>query len=102
MQRNEFDEKLYIAMHPVRRQIMMIIHANTKSYAKKLADKLGLDPKMAQFHLSMLEKNGLIDSEFGLETPAEGRPVAVRYFKLTRDGRELIEFIRKMTSSMRL
>lgn len=97
MQRNEFDEKLYVAMHPVRRQIMMIVHANSKSYAKKLADQLGLDPKMAQFHLSMLEKNGLIEGEFGLETPAKGRPVAVRYFKLTRDGKELIEFVRKMT-----
>ena len=96
MQRNEFDEKLYISMHPVRRQIMVIL-ANSRSYAKKLADQLGLDPKMAQFHLLMLEKNGLIEGQFGLEIPSQGRPVAVKYYKLTRNGRELFDLVKKMT-----
>jgi predicted ArsR family transcriptional regulator len=83
-------------MQPVRRQMMLILD-KSKSYAKKLADQLGLDPKIAQFHLSVLEKNDLIEGEIGVEAHPSGRPVGVKYFKLTKDGRELIDFVRKMT-----
>lgn len=93
---DEFDTKLYIAMHPARREILLHL-ANSKTYANRLADELKLNTKVVQFHLSMLEKYGLVKSEFGLETPREGRPVAVRFYVLAKDGKDVVTSISRMT-----
>ncbi len=96
MQKNdESDTKQYIAMHPSRRDILLNL-AKSKTYASRLADELKLNPKVVQFHLSILEKYGLVEGKFGLETPPEGRPVAVKFYTLAKDGKDLIDFIARM------
>jgi predicted ArsR family transcriptional regulator len=97
MQRSEVDEQLHAATQPIRREILSSL-AEADSYANKLADVLKLNPKVVQFHLSMLEKYDLVVGKFGLETPPSGRPVAVKYYTLTRQGRELIDFVRHWSS----
>ena len=96
VQRNdEFgDKQLYVAMHPLRREILLNLD-ESKTYAKKLADELKESPKIIQFHLSVLEKYNLVEGFFGLETPAEGRPVAVKYYTLTKDAKGLIDFVKR-------
>src|SRR2546425_216044 len=90
---NDKEKKLYVAMHPARRRIMSSLKAQSKSYANKLADELDLNPKVVQFHLDILLKYGLVRGQFGLESPSDGRPVAVRYFSLTNSGQELLEVV---------
>lgn len=95
MQRtDEFgDKQLYVAMHPLRKEILINL-SEGKTYANRLADQLKESPKIVQFHLSVLEKYNLVEGSFGLETPAEGRPVAVRYYTLTKDAKGLMDFVR--------
>ncbi len=70
--------------------------SESKSYASRLAEQLDLNPKLVQFHLAILEKHGLVESEFGLEKrPSEGRPVAVRYYVPTKDGRHFADIVKK-------
>ena len=90
-----FDKKLYVAMHPARRDILVSLD-KSKSYASKLADELHLNPKVVQFHLDILQKYGLVAGEFGLESPSDGRPVAVRYFTLTKDGQQLVDLVQNI------
>jgi DNA-binding transcriptional ArsR family regulator len=88
------DRQLYVAMHPLRREILINLNEG-KTYANKLAEQLKESPKIVQFHLSVLEKYSLVEGNFGLETPAEGRPVAVRYYTLTKDAKDLMDFVRR-------
>lgn len=95
MQRNdEFaDKQLYVAMHPLRREILLNL-SESRTYANKLADQLKESPKIVQFHLAVLEKYNLVEGSFGLETPSEGRPVAVKYYTLTKDAKGVMDFVR--------
>jgi len=87
-----YDQRLYVAMQPQRRRILVsLFHAD--SYASKLADELQINAKVVQFHLDILQKYGLVSGNFDLENPADGRPVAVRRFKLTEDGRDMITVV---------
>jgi len=96
VQRNdEFaDKQLYVAMHPLRREILLNLD-ESRTYANKLADELKESPKIIQFHLSVLEKYNLVEGIFGLETPAKGRPVAVKFYSLTKDAKGLIDFVKR-------
>jgi len=87
-------EKMYAAMHPSRLEIMKKLAAK-KSYASKLERQLGMNRRVVTFHLSMLQKYGLVTGEFGLENPPKGRPIAVKYFELTEEGKRLLGHIKK-------
>src|SRR2546427_7262208 len=84
-----YDERLYVAMQPARKRILSSLD-QSQSYASKLADELSINPKVVQFHLDILLKYGLVTGQFDLESPSDGRPVAVRRFKLTEAGQDMI------------
>jgi len=90
--RQEYNQRAYIAMQPMRMRILSSLN-ESESYASKLADDLSMNPKVVQFHLDILLKYGLVSGAFDLESPTEGRTVAVRRFKLTEDGQDIFNDI---------
>lgn len=89
---NEAD-LLYTAMHPTRLELLTRIEVK-ESYASKLEETTQIDRKIISFHLSVLERAGLVASEFRLKNDPEERPVAVRYYRLTEAGKKTLGRIR--------
>jgi predicted ArsR family transcriptional regulator len=92
-----YDERLYVAMQPARKRILLSL-SKSESYASKLADELSLNAKVVQFHLDILQKYNLVKGNFDLESPSDGRPVAVRRFKLTDVGHDMLDVVRNIPS----
>jgi len=90
-----YDERLYVAMQPARKRILLSLF-ESESYASKLADELDINPKVVQFHLDILLKYGLVAGKFDLESPSDGKPVAVRRFKLTDAGHYMTDVVRNI------
>jgi DNA-binding transcriptional ArsR family regulator len=67
-------------------------------YASKLEDKINVDRKIISFHLSKLEKAGLVASEYGLMTSSKTRPMAVRYYSLTTEGEKMVKKLKAILS----
>ena len=87
---NDIYETIYVATHPVRSNILNQLESQ-KMYASKLEEKIGVDRKIISFHLSKLEKAGLVASEYGLMTSSKTRPMAVRYYSLTSEGEKMVK-----------
>lgn len=91
-------QKYYLVSHPIRNRIALAIlnSGGDGVYASKLAGELGLKRELISFHLMKMEHAGIISSEFGLKNPPKDRPIAVRYYRLTRTGKEVIENLKKI------
>jgi DNA-binding transcriptional ArsR family regulator len=94
---NDVYETIYVATHPTRSNILTQLESQ-KMYASKLEEKIGVDRKIISFHLSKLEKAGLVSSEYGLMTSSKTRPMAVRYYSLTSEGEIMVKKLRAMLS----
>ena len=93
---NDFYESLHIASHPIRIQILFRLEFD-KLYASKLEEMLKHNRKIISFHLSKLEKAGLVASEYGLMT-SKTRPMAVRYYSLTTEGEKMVKKLKSILS----
>ncbi|HJU78825.1 MAG TPA: winged helix-turn-helix domain-containing protein [Nitrososphaeraceae archaeon] len=94
---NEIYEMVYVATHPTRSSILTQLESE-KMYASKLEDKINVDRKIISFHLSKLEKAGLVASEYGLMTTSKTRPMAVRYYSLTTEGEKMVKKLKAILS----
>lgn len=94
---NEVNEMIYVATHPTRSSILAQLESQ-KLYASKLEDKINVDRKIISFHLSKLEKAGLVASEYGLMTSSKTRPMAVRYYSLTTEGEKMVKKLKAILS----
>ena len=95
----EDGENLHIALHPVRMKILASL-TGSGGYAAKLASGLHLKVKLIQFHLSVLEKHGLVKARYGLaESDTLSRPVAVKLFALTGRGLDVVDAISRLAES---
>jgi DNA-binding transcriptional ArsR family regulator len=90
-------ETIYVATHPTRTNILSQLESQ-KMYASKLEEKIAVDRKIISFHLSKLEKAGLVASEYGLMTSSKTRPMAVRYYSLTSEGEKMIKKLKAILS----
>jgi DNA-binding transcriptional ArsR family regulator len=95
---NDIHEILYVATHPIRLNILIRLESG-KVYASSLEAIMKVDRKVISFHLSRLEKAGLVISEYGLKTSSKTRPMAVRYYSLTAEGRELVKKLQSILSN---
>jgi len=93
---NDNYETIYVAAHPTRSNILAQLESQ-KMYASKLEEKIAVDRKIISFHLSKLEKAGLVSSEYGLMT-SKIRPMAVRYYSLTSEGEKIVKKLKAMLS----
>jgi predicted ArsR family transcriptional regulator len=81
---------LQIAAHPTRLRILNSLH-DKGSYAAKLGQELNIERKVVAFHLAELEKVELVEAKYALNQ--DKRPVAVKYYTMTRKGKEILEHI---------
>ncbi|HEY7227628.1 MAG TPA: ArsR family transcriptional regulator [Nitrososphaeraceae archaeon] len=93
---NDFYELIHTATHPIRIHILFRLEFE-KLYASKLEEMLKHNRKIISFHLSKLERAGLVTSEYGLMT-SKTRPMAVRYYTLTTDGAKLVTKLKLILS----
>ena len=94
---NDIYEIIYAATHPVRLKILVRLESE-KTYASNLEQVIKVDRKIISFHLSKLEKAGLVTSEYGLLTSSKTRPMAVRYYSLTSDGEKMVKKLKSIIS----
>jgi DNA-binding transcriptional ArsR family regulator len=64
---NDIYERIYVATHPIRFNILIRLESE-KVYASNLEAMMKVDRKVISFHLTRLEKVGLVISEYGLKT----------------------------------
>lgn len=95
---NDLYELIHIATHPIRLNILIRLESR-KVYASKLEEMMKYDRKIISFHLSKLEKAGLVTSQYGLMTSSKTRPMAVRYYSLTTDGEEWVTKLKSILSN---
>jgi DNA-binding transcriptional ArsR family regulator len=94
---NDLYETIYVATHPTRSNILTQLESQ-KMYASKLEEIINVDRKIISFHLSKLERAGLVASEYGLMTTSKTRPMAVRYYTLTVEGEKMVKKLKAMLS----
>lgn len=94
---NDIYEIIYVATHPIRLNILIRLESE-KVYPSKLEEMMNVDRKIISFHLSKLEKAGLVTSEYGLKTSSKTRPMAVRYYSVTTEGEKLIKKLKSILS----
>lgn len=90
-------ETIYVATHPTRSNILTQLESQ-KMYASKLEEMINVDRKIISFHLSKLERAGLVASEYGLMTTSKTRPMAVRYYSLTVEGEKMVKKLKAILS----
>lgn len=94
---NDVYETIYVATHPTRSNILTQLESQ-KLYASKLEEIINVDRKIISFHLSKLERAGLVASEYGLMTTSKTRPMAVRYYSLTVEGEKMVKKLKTILS----
>ena len=82
----------YVLFQPTRFKILRLLYDTDEPiYISKIADRLGIDHKLAAFHLVTLSQHGLVHGEYGLENPPHNVPKAVKYYSITDAGKELLK-----------
>ncbi len=94
---NGIYETIHAATHPVRLKILLRLESE-KAYASNLEQVIKVDRKIISFHLSKLEKAGMVTSEYGLLTTSKSRPMAVRYYSLTEEGEKMVKKLKSIIS----
>ena len=80
---------VYLMLHPVRRRIVDVMRSkNSPVYIARVADELGIGPKLASFHMAMLLQYKLVEGKWGTAKTGKGGERAVKYYSLTEKARE--------------
>ena len=95
--KNNIYETIHAVTHPVRLKILLRLESE-KAYASNLEQVTKVDRKIISFHLSKLEKAGMVTSEYGLLTTSKSRPMAVRYYSLTVEGEKMVKKLKFIIS----
>lgn len=91
------EERVKIASQVTRLKILRML----PNYTSDMAKKLDIDRKSAAWHLKKLQDAGLVESKYMLEEESkrpetlDRAPIAVRNFKLTGKGKQILERIDK-------
>lgn len=83
-------ERIHVAAYSTRIRILHRL-LDGDNYAVKLGQVLHIERKVIAFHLAELEKVGMVEGKYALNQ--DKRPVAVKYYKMTRKGKEIYEHI---------
>lgn len=89
---------IYILSHPIRNDIAktLIKYEGEGCYPTKIAEELEQKRELISFHLLKLESAGLVEGEYGLKNPEKKTPRAVKYYKLTKNGKMLYKKLEKI------
>jgi len=94
-------EKLYIALQPTRRKILVaLLKSPSPMYIEQIADNIGEDRKNVAFHMLTLQEYGFVEGEYGVIEPPVKKSAAIgkagKFFKLTDEGRKVCEIFKKL------
>jgi DNA-binding transcriptional ArsR family regulator len=72
-----------LVLHPMRWKIINALKDGQARYIDQIAEKIGEDRQLVSFHLSTLEENGFVKSEFRILEPPHSKGKAGRFYVLT-------------------
>jgi len=75
-------QKTHAAVHPIRYKILEYIADNPDSHISKIAKGLKMDRSTVSYHLGMLEKYDLVESEYKILESPHSRGKAGRVYKV--------------------
>jgi len=81
-------DRAYLMLYPVRRRIIDIMRSKGSVYIAQVADELGINPKVASFHIATLLQYKLVEGKWGTAKTDKGDERAVKYYSLTEEARE--------------
>jgi len=86
-----------IVMHPARFLILQCLRKSEKEmFVEQIAKKVDVHPRMVSHHLTVLEKQGLVECSYSLVTKkGSKRGIAVRLCKTTEKSKEVFNDIRE-------
>lgn len=89
--RNSWLLPISLACHPIRYKILFSLYYGPAKevalYITEIANRIKEDRRQVSFHLTNLEKRGLVESTFKIiEEPYEGKGKAGRFYNLTPLG----------------
>lgn len=72
-----------IVLHPVRWKIIQALKERTPMYIDEIAEAIKEDRRLVSFHLSTLERNSYVESDFKIIERPKSKGKAGRFYKLT-------------------
>lgn len=97
-ERKDEIRNIYMVSHPVRNSILSNLdkHEKDGTYPTKIAKEIEQERELVSFHLLKLENAGIVEGEYGLKNPEKNPPRAVKYYKLTRKGKNIYNKINEI------
>jgi len=88
-----------IMLHPERRKIINALKEFGKPlFIGEIAEKTKIDRRLVSYHLSTLEENGFVASEFKIIEPPHSKGKAGRFYQLTSKADSVMTDFIKMVS----
>lgn len=88
-----------ILLHPKRWQIYQTLKQKGEPmYIDTIAKAIRVDRRLISFHLSTLEENGFVESEFKVIEKATSKGKAGRFYKLTPKADKVLPELAKILS----
>ncbi len=93
-------EMAQVVMEPTRWKIMNSLHGSSK-YIGQIATNITSDRSNVAYHLSILEQNGLVNSEYRILVPPHSKGKAARFYSVNTQTytlflKELEELLSKL------
>ncbi len=86
-------EMAQVVMEPTRWKIMNSLY-DTPKYIGQIATDITSDRSNVAYHLSILEQNGLLDSEYRILEPPHSKGKAARFYSV--NTRVYTEFLKEL------
>lgn len=75
---------IHVVTHPVRYKILKLFQAEgTELFISQIAEKIGINNRLASFHLGALLQHGLVEGQWQVSKVPRSKGKAVKYYKIT-------------------
>lgn len=98
---SELYRKTHAALHPIRIKILDFVADNPDLHISKIAKKIGMNRSTVSYHLGLLEKFSLVDSEYKILQPPHSVGKAGRIYRVNeKEIKKIAEAISKRLSDL--
>jgi len=88
-----------VILNPIRFKIVKLLASKPMS-ASEIAHQLGIDLKLAIFHLKKLAKRGIVKNRY-IQRTVQNRPVLIRYYSLTDYANDYLKEIAEFSKQLK-
>lgn len=78
-------------IHLTEEDVLHRLRIAKKASVSELAKQMDMDTTTTQFHLSLLERDGFINTELEFRKDSRGKPIAVVCYSLSDGGKLVIQ-----------